>query len=149
MTVGIGNTLKQLRIERKLTQKELAAKVSGGVDYTYIGKIEREEQLPSLKILLKLAEALAIPLSSFFSEENEQTAAFIRPGKLVDLDATREKSLLIKELNLLHRGDIPLLVEIIRALNRHRKSGKNNDYPLPGNELSLVAEEGPDYKDND
>ncbi len=145
MAVGIGNTLKRLRMERKLTQKELAAKVSGGLDYTYIGKIEREEQLPSLKILIKLSEALAVPLSSFFREEEEQSATLRRSGKVVNLAAARGMSVLLNELNQLHRDDVPLLVEIVRALNRHRKSEKRHEYPLSGKEYPLVAEEGPGY----
>jgi len=145
LSLGIGSILKQLRMERKLTQKELAAKVSGGLDYTYIGKIEREEQLPSLKILIKLSEALAIPLSSFFREENEHPAAVLRPGKVVNLGTARETAHLLKELNQLHRDDIPLLIEIVRALNKHRKSEKKSCCDLPENDYALVAEEGPGY----
>ena len=146
MTVGIGNTLRRLRTERRLTQKELAAKVTGGLDYTYIGKIEREEQLPSLKILVKLAEALAVPLSSFFREEDEQHPASLhQSGKVINLAAAREMSVLLKELNQLHGDDIPLLVEIVRALNRHRKSEKKGGSPLHEKEYSLVAEREPDY----
>lgn len=145
MTAGIGSTLKRLRMERKLTQKQLAAKVSGGLDYTYIGKIEREEQLPSLKILMKLSKALAIPLASFFREEDEQLASLFRPGKVVNLAASREMSVLMKELNQLNRSDIPLLIEIVRVLNRHRKPQKKSDYSLPAKEYPLVAEEEPGY----
>jgi transcriptional regulator with XRE-family HTH domain len=47
----IGSRLKKLLMEKGLTQKELASKVKGGLDYTYIGKIERGQQLPSLRAL--------------------------------------------------------------------------------------------------
>jgi transcriptional regulator with XRE-family HTH domain len=134
-------------MERKLTQKELAAKVSGGLDYTYIGKIEREEQLPSLKILMKLSKALSIPLSSFFREEDEQLASLLQPGKVVNLAAAREMSVLLKELNQLHGDDIPLLVEIVRALNKHRKFEKKRAYSMREKEYPLVAEKEPDYDD--
>lgn len=149
MTVGIGSTLKRLRTERGLTQKELAAKVSGGLDYTYIGKIEREEQLPSLKILIKLSEALAIPLSSFFHEEDGQLPSFTRHGRVINLADAREMSTLFKELNQLHRGDIPLIIEIVRALNRHRRSVKGKGYPATEDDCSLVAEERPGYDEGD
>lgn len=145
MTAGIGSTLKRLRLEKKLTQKALAAKVSGGLDYTYIGKIEREEQLPSLKMLMKLSKALAIPLESFFIEENKQLASLLRPGKIVNLADSREMSVLMKELNQLNSSDVPLLIEIVRALNKHRKFQKNSDDPLTSKEYPLVAEEMPDY----
>lgn len=145
----IGNTLKRLRVERKLTQKELAVKVSGGLDYTYIGKIEREEQLPSLKILIKLAEALEVPLGSFFREENEHMAALSRAGKLVNLATAREMSSLLKELNRLHREDVPLLIEIVRAINKHRSCEKSGDYPLAEADCAMVAEDGHHYEEEE
>ncbi|GIX46185.1 MAG: transcriptional regulator [Candidatus Tectimicrobiota bacterium] len=62
----IGLTLRRLRRERGLTQKALAQRVAGGVDATYIGRIERGAQLPSLKALLRLAAALDVPIGTFF-----------------------------------------------------------------------------------
>lgn len=147
MTVGIGTALKRLRIEKSLTQKELAAIVSGGVDYTYIGKIERGEQLPSLKILMKLAKALAVPLSSFFREEDERLTALLKPAKVVNLAAAREMSCLLRELDQVQRKDIPLLIEIVRALNGHRKREKREIYSMREGDQALVAEEGPVYDD--
>lgn len=147
MTLEIGRALKRLRIERKLTQKELAAIVSGGLDYTYIGKIEREEQLPSLKILIKIAQALAVPLSLFFVEEDGFSSLY-GSKKIVDLAATREMSHLLKELKRLHPRDIPLLIDIVRALNAHRNL-KTENYGFPENDLALVAEPSPDYDDKD
>ena len=147
LTLGIGRALKKLRIERKLTQKELAIMVSGGVDYTYIGKIEREEQLPSLKILINISNALAVPLSSFFSEEIDGCAALHTFPKVVNLADAREMSHLLKELNQLHRDDIPLLMDIIRALNRHRKNRINESYTFSDDDQALVAEASPHYEE--
>jgi transcriptional regulator with XRE-family HTH domain len=148
LTAGIGSALKRLRMEKKLTQKELAAKVSGGLDYTYIGKIERGEQLPSLNMLKKLSTALAVPLASFFREEDQQFES-LRRGKVLDLGASREMSALIKELNQLNRRDIPLLIEIVRALNKHGKTRKKGEYSVPVQEYALVAEEASDYQNNE
>jgi len=67
----IGNRLKRLRMDKGLTQKGLAARVKGGVDYTYIGKIERGKQLPSLKVLLCISETLSVPVDYFFRDEPE------------------------------------------------------------------------------
>ena len=147
MTLGIGRALKRLRVERKLTQKELAIMVSGGVDYTYIGKIEREEQLPSLKILINISQALAVPLSYFFSDENDGGAALPTSPKVVNLADAREMSHLLKELDKLHRNDIPLLMDIIRALNSHRKHQTSGSYTLPYDDQALVAEATPHYEE--
>lgn len=62
----IGLILRRLRLARGLTQKRLAQRVAGGVDATYIGKIERGDQLPSLKVLLHLSTTLGVTVGDFF-----------------------------------------------------------------------------------
>jgi transcriptional regulator with XRE-family HTH domain len=62
----IGLTLRRLRHGHGLTQKGLAQLLADGVDTTYIGKIERGDQLPSLKVLLRLSKALGVSVSDFF-----------------------------------------------------------------------------------
>lgn len=141
MNCDLGQALKRLRSERGLTQKDLAARVEGGLDYTYIGKIERGEQLPSLKILVGLSAALGVPVSHFFQEESPAANSLLRA---VDSDV---KSLeLHKELRQLHPDDIPLVVEIVRALNRHRKAERKRTYQSDNENLPLAAEDGPTYR---
>ncbi len=62
----IGLTLRRLRHDSGLTQKAFAQRVAGGVDATYIGRIERGAQLPSLKVLLRLSKSLGVTVSDFF-----------------------------------------------------------------------------------
>jgi len=62
----IGVVLRRLRQARGLTQKDLAQCIAGGVDGTYIGKIERGDQLPSLKVLIRLSRPLGVTVSDFF-----------------------------------------------------------------------------------
>lgn len=62
----IGLILLRLRRDKGWTQKALAQRVAGGVNTTYIGKIERGDQLPSLKILLRLSQALDVSIGDFF-----------------------------------------------------------------------------------
>lgn len=124
MKVEIGRRLKHLREGTRLTQKEFASKVKGGIDYTYIGKIERGEQLPSLKVLLKVCEAFSVPIGYFF--QDEEAAAMVELclyglGSHVRDEKWQE---LIKALRLVNHNDIPLLIEIIHALNRQRKGAE-------------------------
>lgn len=141
MQSDIGRALKQLRTERGLTQKELAERVSGGLDYTYIGKIERGEQLPSLRILIGLSEALGVAVGHFFRDEVPIDGARLR---VAEGDKEAE---LRKELRQLHPDDLPLVVEIVRVLNRHRKADrKRQRYPAEAEELPLAAEDGPSYE---
>ena len=55
-----GSKLKELRLQRNLTQRQLSEQA--GVDFTYLSKIENErlDYTPSIKTLQALATALAI-----------------------------------------------------------------------------------------
>lgn len=81
----IGLTLRRLRLAQGSTQKELAQRVAGGIDATYIGKIERGEQLPSLKVLIRVGKALEVSVSEFFypppdrTPENAAAALHLEP----------------------------------------------------------------------
>jgi transcriptional regulator with XRE-family HTH domain len=119
----IGQTLRALRQREGLTQKELASKIQGEVDYSYIGKIERGEQLPSLKMLDRLSNALAVPLSSFFQGLGSNVTARrdSREAGNEALGRQRER-LLLYLVRTVHNDDIPLLIEIVRILNKRRKA---------------------------
>jgi transcriptional regulator with XRE-family HTH domain len=129
----IGKRLKLLRKERGLTQQGLAALVQGGLDYTYIGKIERGEQLPSLKILVGISAALNVPLDYFFRDE-EAAAGVLFASELRALLGQEKGRELARVLRLLHPDDIPLVTEIIKLLHRHRtvaRPPRDAQYDLP------------------
>jgi transcriptional regulator with XRE-family HTH domain len=56
-TEGVGARLKRLRIERRLSQRDLS---SPGVSYAYISRIEAGARTPSVKALRKLAQKLGV-----------------------------------------------------------------------------------------
>lgn len=147
LKIQIGRRLRRIRRMRDLTQKELANKIVGRVDYTYIGKIERGEQLPSLKVLGKLSDALTVPLAFFFQEE---VLSHLLPEELRKLSGEAERTALLREVAKVSRGDIPLLVEIIRVLNAHRriKGGKRGaiQYSVEQKELQRAAERVGQYE---
>lgn len=57
----IGNKLKFLRKQHKLTQVELAKKA--GISANYYARIERDEENPSIEVLQALAKALKVASS--------------------------------------------------------------------------------------
>ncbi|MGH8057675.1 MAG: helix-turn-helix domain-containing protein [Candidatus Entotheonellia bacterium] len=119
----IGKRVRELRQGKGLTQKELALKIQGKVDYSYIGKIERGEQLPSLKMLTRLSEALAVPLSYFFQGLDSDTSAGSEGLQAEEETIGRQQERRLRVmLRTVHNDDIPLLVEIVRLLNKHRKT---------------------------
>lgn len=54
----VGSNVRRLRIERKLTQEQLAHEA--GIDLTYVGGIERGRRNPSVKVLGQIADALDV-----------------------------------------------------------------------------------------
>ena len=68
----LGQRVKKLRKKLGLTQKQFAQRIPGKINYSYIGKIERGHQYPSLKLLERTAKAFSVPLSYFFEDEKEK-----------------------------------------------------------------------------
>jgi HTH-type transcriptional regulator, quorum sensing regulator NprR len=66
--VSLGHKIRQRRLEKKLTQTQLA---EGLVSASAISQIESDKINPSYKLLCKLAERLEVPLDFFLSEEEE------------------------------------------------------------------------------
>lgn len=62
---ALGAAIRERRVQQGLAQEALATMAA--VERSHMGKIERGEHLPSLSIVIRVAEALAL-----------------RPGRLVD-----------------------------------------------------------------
>ncbi len=145
MKVQIGDRLKRLRKERGFTQKDLAAKVSGGLDYTYIGKIERGEQFPSLKILMRLSEALSVPPGYFFLDETMSKTIDLFPPACKRTESGNSRQELSRAVKLLREDDVQLVLEITRLLQRHRECGRGKRREDPVENGLLAAEENTPY----
>ena len=135
----IGKRLRELRRSHGLTQKAMAD--MAGVDYTYIGKIERSEQLPSLGVLIKISEALSLPLDRFIMDESTVSLINILPKESFKSGQQKERLELLKALEGIHEEDIPLLIEIARVLKKHREIKDRGKDRLP-----MVAEPSLPYK---
>ncbi len=61
---SLGTRIKYLRENAHLTQEKLAEKA--GISLDYLGKIEVNISKPGLKALIKIANALQIPIKSLF-----------------------------------------------------------------------------------
>lgn len=119
LAAEIGRRLRKIRVRRGLTQQGLAQLTEGSPDYSYIGKIERGEQLPSLKVLERLAKALAVPPGQFF---RAGVGEALLPEEVRRLLRDEARQALLQAVARLPREDIPLLLEIARILSRHRRA---------------------------
>ena len=60
--IAFGNKVRETRLAEGLSQETLAEKA--GLHRTYIGTVERGERNPSLVNLVRIADALAVDLST-------------------------------------------------------------------------------------
>jgi transcriptional regulator with XRE-family HTH domain len=88
---SIGARFRRLRIERGLSQRALAEK---GIGYAYISRVERDERVPSVKALRRLAGKLGV------TAEYLETGVDVAPGE------SRELRLGEAELALRLDGDV-------------------------------------------
>jgi len=63
--ITIGKNIKRFRIERKITQKELAEKI--GVSHFWICKLEKGRRNTTIKTLISISEQLQVDLSQLTS----------------------------------------------------------------------------------
>jgi len=62
--ISLGKRIKYLREQNNLTQEKLAERTGLSIDY--IGKIEVNINKPGLRALIKIANALEVPIKELF-----------------------------------------------------------------------------------
>lgn len=82
--MNVGERLKKLRKSLGLTQKQFASRIPGKIDYTYIGKIERGQQYPSLKLLERIGGAFSVSISYFFQDARESKQGMMSYIEVLD-----------------------------------------------------------------
>ena len=70
----IGERLRELRIQRGLTQEELADRCE--LSKGFISQVERELASPSIATLKDMLECLGVTLQSFFSDDSAEKVVF-------------------------------------------------------------------------
>ena len=114
--MSLGERIRKLRKRLDLTQKEFAGRVVGKVDYTYIGRMERGEQYPSLKMLERIGKAFSVPLAYFFEDDSILNSLNLLPGEVKDLLKDRRRQNLLKMSRALNPQDLGLVMQIINIL---------------------------------
>lgn len=76
---ALGERLRSLRSERRLSQRDLASKA--GISTNAVSLIERSEISPSVSTLQSLARALNIKISYFFDEDYTGNVLLVRAAE--------------------------------------------------------------------
>ena len=75
VSVDVGQRLKELREERRISIRGLATK--SGLSANALSMIERGKTSPSVSTLYKLSDALGIPITEFFGPQLEKQTAIL------------------------------------------------------------------------
>lgn len=77
----VARNLRCLRVARGISQEALA--VDAGIDRTYVSRLERGLENPTVGILERIAEALGIQIVEFFAvpEPGQKPPRTLRPGR--------------------------------------------------------------------
>ncbi|MEP5153461.1 XRE family transcriptional regulator [Planktotalea sp.] len=85
LEVAIGREVRAFRKQKEITVAELATKT--GLSIGMLSKIENGNTSPSLSTLQTLANALSVPLTSFFRRfEEQRSAVHTKAGEGVELE---------------------------------------------------------------
>ncbi len=106
--LNMGQKIKSLRKERKLTQKKLAENI--GVGQSYIADLENGKSQPSLKVLKEIARVLDVPVGLLLEEEetiNKIAEEFYKvtqfSGGMENLSENEKREIL--KLTAIHQPD--------------------------------------------
>lgn len=72
--MNIGKKIKELRMEKNLTQEELADRCE--LSKGFISQLERDLTSPSIATLMDILQCLGTNLNQFFSEDEEKQVVF-------------------------------------------------------------------------
>ena len=78
--MDIGDRIRRLRLQRGLTQEELADRCE--LSKGFISLLERDLTSPSIATLVDILESLGTDLKTFFSESGDEKSGLRRKGYL-------------------------------------------------------------------
>ena len=103
---SIGMHIREIRLQRKLTQEQLAEKVT--LSPNYLGAIERGEKIPSLETLIDILNALNAPSNVIFKD-------------VLNADYPVKTTLLSEKIDSLQKHDKEMIYALIETYIKNCK----------------------------
>ncbi|HLS20748.1 MAG TPA: cupin domain-containing protein [Bacillota bacterium] len=133
MSEQLGERIKQLRLEKNLTLKEVAEKT--GLSISFISQLEHDKTSATLESFKKISEALGVNPSYFFTTPHTDTPSTVVRGALEQADY--EKNAFIYR-DLKGAMENPLFNPILVVL--HPGDNRGNNFTHKGQEFLYVLE---------
>ncbi|MBI5573388.1 MAG: helix-turn-helix transcriptional regulator [Elusimicrobia bacterium] len=99
LSIQIGRKIRETRKELNLTQENVAERT--GLDWSFIGQIERGTNTPSIRTLSKIAEALNLEIGDMFPAKvtkSKDELLLKEISKILNQRSPADKKFLIKLL---------------------------------------------------
>jgi transcriptional regulator with XRE-family HTH domain len=110
----IGDRLRQLREERKLSQGDIEKRT--GLLRCYISRVENGHTVPAVETLEKLARAMGVQLYQLFQDTTEVPAKGMK--SITAKGPSRVDDVLTSKLNKLRGTDRRLLLKLVDRMTR-------------------------------
>lgn len=109
--MDIGEKLRQLRLQRNLTQEEVADRCE--LSKGFISQVERDLASPSIATLTDMLECLGSSLPEFFSEKTDEKCVFSQNDMFVKEDEEELRGSITWLIPSAQKNDMePILVEL-------------------------------------
>lgn len=109
--MNIGEKLRQLRLQRNLTQEEMADRCE--LSKGFISQVERDLASPSIATLTDMLECLGSNLKEFFSESGNEKTVFSQDDMFIKEDAETLNGSITWLVPSAQKNDMePILVEL-------------------------------------
>lgn len=125
----IGKRVRLLRLQRGLTQEELAARTE--LSKGFISQLERDITSPSIATLMDILEALGTDVSRFFSKDTDNTVVY-READMFEKESDNGVSVKWLVTSAQKNALEPILVSIPAGI------GTEPDEPHEGEEFGYV-----------
>lgn len=138
--MSLSANIKRLRLEKNLTQEQLAAKL--GVSAQAVSKWETSETYPDGALLVPLANELAVSLDELFGNESVSMADISgRIVKLIHNTEVNERFNIARDIAWqIERGLFNCRMEIGKKYDPNEiKNQKNSSYILDDNGFTIVS----------
>lgn len=131
MDMEIGEKIRRLRLQRSLTQEELADRCE--LSKGFISLLERDLTSPSIATLTDILECLGSDLPAFFSEQKDEKLVFTEDDTYVKEDAEELKGSIRWLVPTAQKNQMePILVEMEAG------GSTSEDDPHEGEEFGYV-----------
>jgi transcriptional regulator with XRE-family HTH domain len=111
-TMNIGETIRNYRLQKGMSQGDIEKRT--GLLRCYLSRVENGHTIPSLDTLSKIAGAMELPLSQFFSDPNHNNGSKGLP-QLSD-DEVRFLSQIRRYSTSLNDSDRKLVLAMVKKM---------------------------------